>query len=215
MAMSEIANPARERILARIGKALEKKTSLATPPATPLFAPVTDVLQRFDAECKANTTECVITRDRSETCARLRIVLGDIPDGQVFAQDSEEFRGLLRGMERPVIWSTDGPPNEYCEATITHCHALVAVTGSILTSSACGGRGACVVAPVHIVVARESQLVPDLESVLDLIKREDLDRSSSFVGLITGCSRTSDIEKLLVLGAHGPKRLVVILERGS
>lgn len=35
---------------------------------------------------------------------------------------------------------------------------------------------------------------------------------NSYVGLITGSIRTADIEKILVVGAHGPRRLVVILE---
>jgi L-lactate dehydrogenase complex protein LldG len=213
--MSEVANPSRERILARISKALEKKTTMPVPPATPLFASVTDVLQRFEAECKANITECVITRDSSETCARLRGLLNEVADGGIFAEDTPELRRFLTDCDRQVAWSTEGPPKEDCQATVTRCHALVALTGSILTSSSCGGRGASVVAPIHIVVAKESQIVPDLESVLMKVTAEKLAEANSFVGLITGCSRTGDIEKQLVIGAHGPLRVVVIVERGS
>jgi L-lactate dehydrogenase complex protein LldG len=215
MAMSEIANPSRERILARIGQALKQKTDLATCEPAPLFAPVVNLLERFQEECRANITETVITANGTHTCASLRELLDGIPDGEVFAEDTPELRRLLQSLERPVRWSTDGPPREASKATITQCHGLIALTGSVITSSSCGGRGASIVAPVHIVVAHESQLVPDIETALELVQRRNLTMTDSFVGLITGCSRTGDIEKQLVIGAHGPQRLVVIVERSS
>jgi L-lactate dehydrogenase complex protein LldG len=215
MAMSEIANPSRARILRRIGTALRDKTSLPTATITPLFAPVTNSLQRFVEECKANITETIVTRDGAESGARLRLVLAGIPEGEVFAEDTPEIRQLLQGFDGNLRWSSDGPPAESSRATITRCHALVALTGSVVTSSACGGRGASVVAPVHVVIARQSQIVPDLESALKLVADEGLPQKASYVGLITGCSRTGDIEKQLVIGAHGPQRVVVILEVNS
>lgn len=213
--MSDIANPSRERILARIGEALKQKTELPPCEPTPLFAPIPDLLQRFQTECKANITECLPTIGSAETCAQLRSLVAELPSGEIFAEDTPEFRRLLQGVERSTLWSTDGPPREQSQATITQCHALVALTGSVLTSSACGGRGASIVAPVHVVVARASQLVADLESALELVRSLNLATKSSFVGLITGCSRTGDIEKQLVIGAHGPQRLVVIVDTSS
>jgi len=213
--MSEIANPSREWILARIGHALKQKTELAASAPTPLFSPVGDRLQRFQTECKTNITECIPTSNGAETCARLHELLTDIPVGDIFVEDTQSLRALLENSERSLKWSSEGAPSEKSQATITECHALVALTGSVLTSSACGGRGASIVAPIHIVVARESQILADLDSTLELVKERELFRSSSFVGLITGCSRTGDIEKQLVIGAHGPQRLVVIVERGT
>ncbi len=213
--MSEIANPSRERILGRIGKALREKTSLPTAAVTPLFAPVTNPLQRFVDECKANITETIVTRNATETCAQLRAVLAELRDGEVFAEDTQEVRALLQGFDGGLRWSSEGPPAESSTATITRCHALVALTGSIVTSSSCGGRGASVVAPVHVVIARESQIVLDLESALRLVADQEVPETASYVGLITGCSRTGDIEKQLVVGAHGPLRVVVIIETSS
>lgn len=213
--MSETTNPGRERILSRIVQALKQKTEFAVGEPTPLFAPATDLVQRFQEECRANITECLLTSGDGSTRARLSALLDEIPAGEIFVEDTPELRSLVRTDLRPLNWSTDGPPSERCMATITQCHALVAVTGSVLTSSACGGRGASIVAPIHVVVAHESQLLADLEAVLQLICIKRLSMTSSFVGLITGCSRTGDIEKQLVIGAHGPQRLIVIVEKGS
>jgi L-lactate dehydrogenase complex protein LldG len=103
-------------------------------------------------------------------------------------------------------------PQEATQATVTTAEALVAQTGSILASSAIAGRGASIVAPVHIVYATTSQIVPDLETALGLVHERKQYDKASYVGLISGSSRTADIEKILVQGAHGPRRLVLILE---
>ncbi len=86
---------------------------------------------------------------------------------------------------------------------------LVARTGSvILRSTSCGGRRLTVLPPLHLVIARIHQLVPSLDDALSVIGQDDL---WSFATIVTGPSRTADIEKTVVLGAHGPKRLVVVL----
>lgn len=94
-------------------------------------------------------------------------------------------------------------------AGLTTADFLVARTGSIVLNSLThGGRRLSVLPPVHIVVAETSQIVLSLE---DIFKNEFLTQNWSYATIISGPSRTSDIEKQLVLGAHGPKRLIVIL----
>ena len=101
---------------------------------------------------------------------------------------------------------------ESCDAGITGCEALVAQTGSILVSSAgCGGRALSVLPPVHVVVATPDQIVATLADALDLARHRHAGTMPSMLSFITGPSRTGDIERILVLGAHGPKELFVIL----
>ena len=97
---------------------------------------------------------------------------------------------------------------------ITTADYLIARTGSIiLTSLSAAGRRLSVLPPVHIVIAAEKQIVPSLEEAFRQLKGQSFDWS--YAVLITGPSRTSDIEKQLVLGAHGPKRLAVIILRSA
>jgi L-lactate dehydrogenase complex protein LldG len=97
------------------------------------------------------------------------------------------------------------------EAAITGCEFLIARTGSIMVSSAQGsGRRVYGHAPVHVVIARTSQLVNEIEDALGSIKGK-YGSMPSQVSLLTGPSRTADIEKTLVLGAHGPRSLYVFL----
>jgi L-lactate dehydrogenase complex protein LldG len=62
-----------------------------------------------------------------------------------------------------------------------------------------------------VVVAFTSQLVPDIKSALVQIKQRYEGRLPGMLSMITGPSRTADIEKTLVMGAHGPKALYVFL----
>ncbi|MGH7595496.1 MAG: LutC/YkgG family protein [bacterium] len=95
---------------------------------------------------------------------------------------------------------------------ITAVDFLVARTGSLVLSSAtAGGRRLSVLPPLHIAMATTDQLVISFdEAMAGYQKLGECDRSS-YATIITGPSRTSDIEKILVLGAHGPKRLAVIV----
>ena len=101
---------------------------------------------------------------------------------------------------------------ESCSVGITACDAFIAQTGSILlTARSAGGRALSVLPPHHVVVAQFNQLVPDLPAAFELLQAKYRDDYPSFITFITGPSRTGDIERILVLGAHGPKNLTVIL----
>lgn len=99
-----------------------------------------------------------------------------------------------------------------CDAGITACECLVAQTGSaMVTSSTCGGRSLSVLPPHHIIIARREQLLPDLQAALTFAKQKFGGSFPSMMSFITGPSRTGDIERILVLGAHGPKNLTIFL----
>jgi L-lactate dehydrogenase complex protein LldG len=103
---------------------------------------------------------------------------------------------------------------ESCSLGVTACDALIAQTGSILlTARSAGGRALSVLPPHHLVIASADQLVPDLPAAFDLLSARYGKKYPSLVTFITGPSRTGDIERILVLGAHGPKNLTVILIR--
>ncbi len=114
----------------------------------------------------------------------------------------------------PVLLTDGGyaaPDLERCDAGISECDALIAQTGSVLiTARSAGGRALSVLPPHHVVLARREQLLPDLPAAFALLREKYGANYPSFMSLITGPSRTGDIERILVLGAHGPKKLTVI-----
>ena len=122
---------------------------------------------------------------------------------------------ILPSVGLPVLFTEDAPTTpdlERADLGITACDALIAQTGSVLlTSRSAGGRALSVLPPHHVVIARESQLLPDLPAAFALLKEIYSDDYPSLITFITGPSRTGDIERILVLGAHGPRILTVIL----
>jgi L-lactate dehydrogenase complex protein LldG len=101
---------------------------------------------------------------------------------------------------------------EQCDAAVTACDALVAQTGSVLVSSlSAGGRALSVLPPHHVVIAHRDQVVGDLATALQLARKRYAPHWPSFLSFISGPSRTGDIERILVLGAHGPKKLTIFL----
>jgi L-lactate dehydrogenase complex protein LldG len=210
------SNPSREAILARIRDGLRTPA----PPIDdktfygPIFEAVENPLERFQQECKANLMECQLTADVTASAQALATVLQSLPPGEIFLQDSPVLRQLISatGSQRQLRWSSEGGPREQSQATVTLADALIAQTGSIFVSASGGGRGASVVAPTHIVYAFANQLVPDLVMALRNATVDGRLDKNSYACVISGSSRTADIEKILVQGAHGPMRLVVIVE---
>ena len=60
--------------------------------------------------------------------------------------------------------------------------------------------------PIHVALVGTGQLLPDLAAVLGRIQPS----KAGYLAMITGPSRTADIERVLTIGVHGPLRLIVV-----
>lgn len=93
---------------------------------------------------------------------------------------------------------------------LTDCEFLIARFGSVMMSSGLkSGRKLHAWPEIHLVVAYASQLVPELSDAIIGMRERYNGVLPSMVTLVSGPSRTADIEKTLVMGAHGPKDLFV------
>jgi len=112
--------------------------------------------------------------------------------------------------DRPLlqIWRGKAEPGD--AVSLTPCLAAVAETGTLmLVSGETTPTTLNFLPDTHIVVLRGGQVVASYEDGWDLLRaRGGLPRTVNF---ITGPSRTGDIEQKIELGAHGPRRLHVIL----
>ena len=121
----------------------------------------------------------------------------------------EDLQFILK--ESGISFTDKSGTIEKVQASITSCESLIARTGSVLVSSKKNSRKLTIFPPVHIVIAHSSQLVMEIKDGLQVIKNRYGKNIPSMVSFISGPSRTSDIEKTLVIGAHGPKELFVFL----
>jgi L-lactate dehydrogenase complex protein LldG len=64
---------------------------------------------------------------------------------------------------------------------------------------------------VHVAIVRRSTLLPDVESLLSRVDP----RRARYLACVTGPSRTADIERVLTIGVHGPRKLVIVMVDGA
>lgn len=122
----------------------------------------------------------------------------------------EKVSSLLETGQIP--YSNDTKKFNSMYAGITRCEYLIARFGSVMVSSALNtGRRMFVFPEAHIVIASASQVVEDLKDAFGGIRNKYQSELPSQMTVITGPSRTADIEKTLVMGAHGPRELFVFM----
>jgi L-lactate dehydrogenase complex protein LldG len=155
-----------------------------------------------------------LVKDQPAMLAELKALCAAEQWQRVAAHRGEFTEQMCQSLGLPVLF-TDKPFDKRdlanCDAGITECDALVAQTGTVIvTSRSAGGRALSVLPPHHVVLARRAQLVADLPAAFKALSAKYGANYPSMISLITGPSRTGDIERILVLGAHGPKKLTIL-----
>ncbi len=113
---------------------------------------------------------------------------------------------------RPLLTLRRGGTDGKDAVSVTGATAGVAETGTLVVTSAPGSPTLLNFLPeTHIVVLPASRITGSYEDVWDDIRRRYPERLPRTMNMITGPSRSGDIEQTLTLGAHGPRRLHVIL----
>ena len=185
------------------------------PPVGDTFAAQSDLFARNSVQLKSTFH---LLENEAAAAAKLA-ELARTESWQRLAAHGDGARGpstrsMVTALSLPTLWTDAGydvHELERCDAGVTECDALVAQTGSVLvTARSAGGRALSVLPPHHVVLARREQLVADLPTAFALLQRIYADAYPSFIGFITGPSRTGDIERILALGAHGPRKLTVL-----
>ena len=211
---------ARKNILARIRKAQGRggapsgaeldaaHTYLKARPRGPLPAVEGDLLVRFRAG--AESMQCTT----------------EIVPGVEFA--AEAAARYLHSLQLPLcgcvspdlagpVWASAGltlAPRAAIDADavgVTGCFAGIAETGTLMVVSGVSTPGSVSLLPeTHIAIVEARRIVAHMEDGWDLLRKE-LGRPPRAVNFISGPSRTGDIEQTIVLGAHGPYRVHVII----
>jgi L-lactate dehydrogenase complex protein LldG len=122
---------------------------------------------------------------------------------------------LVAGMpwERTQIEVSHGRSHGDDLATVSHAAAGVAETGTLVLASGPDNPTTLNFLPEHhIVVLNAADVAGDFETVWDRLReRYGKGQMPRTVNLVTGPSRSADIEQTLLLGAHGPRSLHVIV----
>ncbi len=212
----------RKKILNRLrqSKFVESKSSLPEFNDSDIFADYPSagsLLDIFAKNFESLSGELIIVADINEAGQLIYNIVSESDNKKCLTHSSPlidqlfaENKNLSNYFERLNSKAINSKVFSGYEIGLTTADFLVARTGSIvLRSISAGGRRLSVLPPTHIVLAEKKQLVYSLDQVF---KNKLINSNSgSFATIISGPSRTSDIEKQLVLGAHGPRRLITIL----
>ncbi|VAW20142.1 Predicted L-lactate dehydrogenase, hypothetical protein subunit YkgG [hydrothermal vent metagenome] len=203
---------ARQEILDKLKKATLGKTQPCPPDfKQPVYHPLNGTLAEiFKQNLELLKGEAHICDDEQQLFAALKKLIYENGWKQVCCREKPLQERLVE-YQVPAGNCLKLPDD--IEAGITSCEYLVAHLGSVMVSSAQGsGREMFVFPPVHIVIAKGSQLVDYLENGYGKLTGKYKDKLPSMISVISGPSRTADIEKRLVLGAHGPRSLIVFIQ---
>lgn len=194
------------------------------PPAPPETVPVMryrnldesgeDLLAVFVATARAAdaTVDVCPPSDVDGAVARmLDVVAVASPRATAVVSSEPEVREFADALVRAGVFVTDYSPKTAATADIALTSAThgIAATGSVVVDShTAGSRAVSLLPQVHVCVLPVERIVADPSQVL---RRMDPDDMPSCRVLITGPSRTGDIEQRLTLGAHGPVALHLIV----
>jgi L-lactate dehydrogenase complex protein LldG len=228
----------RDQMLARIRASLEQNRAALlaeaartahTPPPF-VHTPQDDLAAQFAAELARLEGFPHRCSDDEEALDTIRDILQQHSATSIIAWDRDQLglTGLDALLDELGVAVADGrvahtgneraarlQALEPAQGCISGADVGIAESGTLLLLSGAGrGRMASLLAPVHIAVLRAEQLVRGLGEALARIQARhgpDVFADASNLTLITGPSRTADIELTLTLGVHGPREIHVVL----
>lgn len=204
---------ARDEIMARVAA---QRRDVTPPPVWRSRRHFDDLQARFEEALSkvkgetiraASIDEALVCLDRTldELGAQLVVVNGETPPAGV------NWAARWPGRSLHVVGQTPGDLRAFCAAAevgLSGADAALAETGSVVVTSGPGrSRLATLLPPVHVALVPVSRLTPDLFTFM--AARSGM--QPAMLTVISGPSKTADIEQTMAIGMHGPKRFIVIL----
>lgn len=217
------------RLRARLAGGVPPNLAHPAPTPTPVAPEVRSTIvdphdlvgsfARTAVEAGASVHRCAVDEVTAVDAAVLAaIVAATEASGElVVLSDDADARALGPALEQAGCRVRPHDPETAATAAlgVTGSSAAVAATGSVvLDSSAAGGRGASLLPPAHLCVVRASTVVAQTGDVLRPLGDRPGGLPSNLL-LVTGPSRTGDIEQILTVGVHGPGAVHLLLLDGA
>lgn len=200
---------AREEILKKLKNTGGKESQLPDDIET-VFYTISEPLDHYFKQTLEKVDGKVfICGSKSDLRSHLLAITENIKEAEIYCFEPD-IQHLLA--ELGITFNSQYNFPDEVEIGITGCEYLIAETGSVMVSSSLpGGRKSFIYPPIHVIIAKNNQLVGTLKEALQKIQQKYKNKLPSQISIITGPSRTADIEKTLILGAHGPRKLVVFI----
>ncbi|MCB8917145.1 MAG: lactate utilization protein [Ardenticatenaceae bacterium] len=206
----------RDEILNQLRRQQRQQPPAAPPPAWPSPRQFADPLAQFTAALQKVKGEVYPAGDLAGALDTLDRLLDELGAGRVVANDEPPLSDVDLAARHPAIdWHIvgrgGGDLRACCAAAdvgVSGVLAALVETGSLVVASGPGrSRLATLLPPVHIALVSSQQFTTDLFT-WTAARQGALPANTV---LISGPSKTADIEQTMSVGVHGPKRLLVIV----
>jgi L-lactate utilization protein LutC len=207
----------RESILHRVRTGLGRTEDQPVPPPPAVRLRVRELARDVKIESVRRSVEALAGKvHHSATAEDAREFVFSVLAGRVALASNAPFLAECGITALPGVqtgFHDLGALREACASIpvgITSADYVLADTGTlVLLSTAAEARLISLLPPAHIAVVPAGRIISGLDELFTLLP-QPADAASSMV-LITGPSRTGDIEQILVRGVHGPGELTVVL----
>ena len=214
----------RDQILGKIRTALGRDgmdAGLRADMETRLSQPQPNLIPtRGDGDEKTRTTTFIAEATRIDADVVRVATLTDVPaaaaaygagKGLTTAQPTALLKSIP-WQTAPTLAVNFGTADGTVAVGISEAYAGVAETGTlVLRSTSDQAMSANVLPDTHIVVLPAGRILRAYEDVWAALRKKGADFMPRSLVWITGPSRTADIEQTLLLGAHGPRRLLIVI----
>jgi L-lactate dehydrogenase complex protein LldG len=173
------------------------------------------VLARFEGRCQRLGVAVHRTRKADLVGAIVGVLREKRVRSAMVADDlGAERPGVVAALAEAgveLIGGATAREAEPAEAGVSRARFAVAETGSVaVIGDELQPRLATMIVPLHVVVVDEQRVVPSLDEAGAEIEAA-MTSGTRYVSLVTGPSRTADVEKTLAVGVHGPREVCVVL----
>lgn len=217
----------RESFLARLHKPLGRTATIPEPPEPPavdesiarLVQPDADLYAVFCEKAAATGMKVhkvtqdtlyptMIQRLREENISKLGISMSNpqVTDSAIKSAGFEVHDWKATPGKEGLDQQFD------LDAGITDVHNAIAETGSLICQSGANHtRGMSLIVPWHLAIVNKSQIMPDLIDFWNDRSGLSPAQMPASIAIITGPSKTADIEGVLITGVHGPAKVDVFV----
>jgi len=221
----------RERILGKVRAALsdgppldERKRSVAARLGKPVRHPLPeriakspeDLTKLFATFLRTSSAQVMEVASADEIPSAVTTYLREHNLPQRLRHGEDAYLAALPWSKEPTLERRPGRADAHDEVSLSHASAGVAETGTLVMASGPDNPVTLNFLPeTHIVVVEEKDIVGPYEDALAKITESyGKGKMPRTVNMIGGPSRTGDIGGRLIMGAHGPRRMCVIIVRG-
>ena len=207
----------RESVLHKVRTALGRRAGQPVEEPPPVRLRIPDVDREVRIECFFRSLEALAGKTyRASSAAGVRDYVAGVLAGRNAVASNAP---ILRECGIPQMAGVAGGIPDAPQLRAACASAACGITGAdyaladtgtlVMLSSAQEARMISLLPPVHIAIVASDRLLTGLDELLSLLPRP-AEQTSSLV-LITGPSRTADIEQILVRGVHGPGEIHAVI----